>query len=544
MEAVTIKAPIGKVISSTDRKYGGEGNIETLAQSMKTHGLIHPPAVKEIPEKEGHYRVIAGRRRHAAAKLLGWKHIEVTVYPKGADEEAIALAENVNREDMHPLDEAETFSRQLEAGKPVEEVAKYYSRSVSGIHQRVRLTNLIGDLKMMFRDGKINLSTAALIAGLPEEDQEKFFKKFGDKNEVNKWEASSFVHSVQKFKIKDICDEQCAACKKRTHNSTPGLFDDDFAGIEDVCFDNECYAEKWENTIAGLIAKEGNANTENKIIFDQNIPKFLPKKTESITLAGVEYSILPSGKFTCNKTAKKAKSKTAWMVGRLWDSSSKSHKLGVLRVEYKENERPSYSSGSTPSDPVKVFMVDQIPGIKPEDRKYAAAVLEKKFQSHWRLKNKIKETMFDAIIEKRLQEKSGENLAALYIAEKCSGEDEKGVWHDIDPDYQNIFNRLFHPHGITELSDISGGPILEKVFLFLIATGLRANDMPDPDDSDMEWDSTEDTLFWKFAQMDKESYLQMYRETLEKEIKDVAGEQNQPQEEAVETVDDFDGDDD
>jgi len=163
MEAATIKVPVGKIISSTDRKYGGEGKIETLAQSIEQHGLIHPLAVKESAEKKGCYRVIAGRRRYEAVKLLGWKNVEVTVYADDADDAAIALAENVNREDMHPLDEAETFKRLQDEGKTVEEIAKYYSRTVSGIYHRIRLTNLIDGIKMMFRDGKIKLSGAAYI---------------------------------------------------------------------------------------------------------------------------------------------------------------------------------------------------------------------------------------------------------------------------------------------------------------------------------------------------------------------------------------------
>jgi ParB family chromosome partitioning protein len=157
METVIIKAPMGKIEFTSDRTHGGEGNIETLAQSIKALGIIHPPAAKELADNKGHYRIIAGRRRCAAAKLLGWKSIEIIVHPAKADEEAIALAENVNREEMHPLDEAERFRREMDSGKSAEEVARYYARSVSGIHQRVRLTNLVDGIKTMFRDGKMNL---------------------------------------------------------------------------------------------------------------------------------------------------------------------------------------------------------------------------------------------------------------------------------------------------------------------------------------------------------------------------------------------------
>ena len=191
METYIVDVPIKNIESVTDRIHGGEGSIETLAQSIKVVGMIHPPAVKELPDNKGHYRIIAGRRRFAAAKSLGWKKLEVIVHSEKADDEAIALAENVNREDMHPLDEAEKFKREVDSGKKVEEIAKYYARSISGIHQRIRLTLLIDGIKTMFRDGRINLSGAALIASLPEDDQEKFLKKYGDRK-ADKWEIGLY----------------------------------------------------------------------------------------------------------------------------------------------------------------------------------------------------------------------------------------------------------------------------------------------------------------------------------------------------------------
>ena len=513
METVTIRVPIGKVISSTDRKYGGEGNLETLAKSMETHGLIHPPAVKETPDNKGHYRVIAGRRRHAAAKLLGWKNIEVTVYPEKADDEAIALAENVNREDMHPLDEAETFKRQIEAGKSVEEVAKHYARSTSGIHQRIRLTNLIDGIKTMFRDGKINLSGAALIASLPEEDQEKFFKKHGEKN-VDNWEVKNFLGSVRRSPLQHILDKECGKCKKRTHNTTPGLFDD-FHSLEDVCFDGDCYAKKWQSLIAGLIAEQSGETGKN-IIFGNGIPQFYSKKATSVTIGGEEHTLLSANKYAWKVTNKKGKANTAWLVSLVWSSGS--YKLKASRVSYEELKRQSYNSYSTPLDPVKTFMVDQLPNLTQEEQKAVAEKVEKKFQSSWQFKNGIKEALLDTIIEKMLQEKSKENLAAMYISEKRGGEDDEGNWHEFDPDYQSLFDKIFGSSGITKLSDIQSNPMLEKVFMFLIATGLRTNDLPDLDDDDEEWAQTEQSLFWKFAQIDKELYLQLYREILDEAV--------------------------
>lgn len=511
--------PVEKIISSTDRKYGGEGSIETLAQSINEYGLIHPPAVKESADEKGFYRVIAGRRRYEAIKSLGWKTVEAHVYPNEADDEAIALAENVNREDLHPLDEAETFKHQLDSGKfaSVEEMAKYYARSVSGIHHRIRLTNLIDGIKTMFRDGKINISGAALIASLPEEDQEKFLKKFQNKN-VNHWDINVFFQSVQKFTIERIADKECEACKKRTHNTTPGLFDD-FTSLEDVCFDNDCYAKKWQGLIASLIAEKASpaSPTENNLVLDCGVPKFLPKKTKSVEIAGVEYALLEPNGYGFKETKKKSKNQTAWRIVEEWDSG-RNYVLTASRVTYEKQERQDNGSyRPTPSDPVKEFMIDKLPDIKPEDQKPVAEAMKKKHQWPWNFLSDVKIVLLSTIIEKRLKEESRENMAALYLAAKYSGEDENDVWHEIDSENWDMFAAIFGK--VIPLSEIPIEPWSQKIFTFIIAEGLQPSHMPDLKDSEEKWESSQRSLFWRFAQMSREEYTAMYQGILTEAIK-------------------------
>jgi ParB/RepB/Spo0J family partition protein len=527
----TIKVPVGKIISSTDRKYGGEGNIDTLAQSIKEHGLIHPLAVKESKEKPGHYRVIAGRRRFEAIKLLGWKKVDVIVHDQKVNEESIALAENVNREDMHPLDEAETFKRQLESGKGVEEIAKYYSRSTAGIYQRIRLTNLDNEIKAMFRDGKINLAAAALISSLPHADQAKFFKKYGEKTAVDKWEVCNFMRSVQKQTIKYIADKKCENCKERTHNTTPGLFEDDYSSLEDICFNSECYSKKWCALISSLIAKQ-TGETENNIILNR-LPEFLPKKSKTITIGDQEYTLIPSNGHDWKETIKKGKAKTAWLVSLNWAISSSSYSVKVTRVTYEKQERQTYSDSgyqSQHADPVKIFMIDQIPGISEEDKKVVVEKVKAAYNDNpWSFRNEVKECMLDSIITDRLK-KGGENYdpANFYLVTKISGEDEEGNWQEIAPDYQQYFTTAFG-EGVSA-TDIKVDAAAEKLFLFLIAISLRPSDMPDLSDSDVQWARAEQTAFWQFAQMTREEYIEMYKTILDVKVSEVlsAGQKEEP----------------
>jgi len=514
METVIIKAPIGKIEYSTDRAHGGEGNIDTLAQSIKAIGIIHPPAVKELKDNKGHYRVIAGRRRLAAVKSLGWTSVELKLYPDKADDEAVALAENVNREDMHPLDEADKFKREIDSGKSADEVAKYYARSVSGIHQRVRLANLSDGVKTMFRDGKINLSGAALIASLPRDDQEKFLKKYGDKK-VDKWEINNFLGTVQRLKIKHIADSECAKCKKRTYISSPGLFED-YSGLEDVCFDAECYAGKWKDLIAKLIAGQ-SGKTENTIIINRGVPEFLPKKTKVVTIGDIEYSILPQSGYSWNETKKKSAANTAWLISLEWHQSSGSYDVSADRVEYKVYEKPTYNSSSEPKDPVKIFFIDLLPDILPEEKKGVAELMYRKHEYPYSFFHHVNESVMETIISVRLIQEDKENMAALYLEKRCGGNDNEGNWHSIGPDYQGLFDLVFGEK--FSLSDIPSEPWVQKIFRLLIAMSIQNNNMPQLRDTDDHWKRTENTLFWRFAQITREEYISLYQQILTEAIR-------------------------
>jgi ParB family chromosome partitioning protein len=305
-EETFISIPVGKIVSESNRKHGGMGNLDILAESIKTEGLISPPTVADCGD--GTYRIVAGRRRIAAVLQLKWNEVTARVIDEADTDrlESIGLSENVNRQEMNPLDEAELFKKLLDKGTDIKDIAAYYDRSVSGIHHRVRLCGLHEEIKAMFREGRISLSGAALLASLPEGDQEKFSRKYGGDKKPGTWDISGFIQQAQHCVIAWIADGQCEKCKHRTRNSEPGLFEE-FGGLEDVCFDQECYAGKWKKLIEGLIAKEGVLPTENNIILDRGIPGFLPKRTETVTIGETEYKLFSNQKHSWNKTSKKAK---------------------------------------------------------------------------------------------------------------------------------------------------------------------------------------------------------------------------------------------
>jgi ParB family chromosome partitioning protein len=171
---------------SSNRAYGGEGDIQILAEDIKRNGIINPITVKPFPEEacagQMAYEVIAGRRRVQAVTLLGWKDIPSRIL-EGSEidhAEEIAGSENINRMAMHPLDEAAVFYKLIESGRPIEDLAKQYDRSVSAIWQRIQLLDLSDDIKTLFRNGNLSLYAAAMLKSLDEKDQQDFCKKAND----------------------------------------------------------------------------------------------------------------------------------------------------------------------------------------------------------------------------------------------------------------------------------------------------------------------------------------------------------------------------
>lgn len=123
------------------RKYFDETALEELAVSLKTYGMIQPIVVKKNGE---YYEIIAGERRWRAAKIAGMEKVPVVV-KKWEDAEAFeaALVENLQREDLNPMEEAESYLRlQEEFGLSQEKIAEKVGKSRSAITNSLRLLQL------------------------------------------------------------------------------------------------------------------------------------------------------------------------------------------------------------------------------------------------------------------------------------------------------------------------------------------------------------------------------------------------------------------
>ncbi len=164
------------------RKVFDQEKLETLAESIKEHGVVQPIIVR----KEGsRYIIVAGERRWRASKLAGLKTIPVIIKDLSTREVMeIALIENLQREDLNPIEEAEAYQKLMEEYEMTqEEVAKIVGKSRAAIANSVRLLTLTNEIKEMLLDGRITSGHARTLITIPDmERQNELAKEIVEKN--------------------------------------------------------------------------------------------------------------------------------------------------------------------------------------------------------------------------------------------------------------------------------------------------------------------------------------------------------------------------
>ena len=157
--------------------------LEDLMNSIREHGIIQPLTVTK--KKDGGYELIAGERRFRAANMLGLKKVPVTVRVADTKEKLIiALIENIQREDLNPVEEARGFERLMEEFNfTQEEVSKKVGKARSTVANTLRLLDLPDEIQAALADGVISAGSARAILSLKDRaSQLRFFKKLVSKH--------------------------------------------------------------------------------------------------------------------------------------------------------------------------------------------------------------------------------------------------------------------------------------------------------------------------------------------------------------------------
>ena len=172
-EPAEVKVRISQVEPNKEqpRKYLDEDALIELSESIKQYGVLQPLLVQK---KDNYYEIIAGERRWRAAKLAGVKEIPVVIKDY-SDQEVmeIALIENIQREDLNPIEEAQAYQRLIKDYRlKQDEVAEKVSKSRAAITNSLRLLKLDKRVQEMVMEGKLSNGHARTIISIEDGDKQ------------------------------------------------------------------------------------------------------------------------------------------------------------------------------------------------------------------------------------------------------------------------------------------------------------------------------------------------------------------------------------
>ena len=262
--------------STNPRRTFEESKLQELAQSIRSQGVLVPLIVR--PTAPESFEVVAGARRFRAAQRAELFAVPVRVVEL-TDSEALTLqlVENAIRSDVHPYEEAMAYAALLQSSEPRNDVASLAlktGRSVNHIYGRLRMAELIPAAAEAFQADQITAGHAALIARLPQAQQEQALDaasredwRTKEKHAVSVRELSQWIRENLMLSLAEaVFDREdaelvpaagsCVACAKRT-GANAFLFDDD---PQDDCLDGKCFHSKVtahiarkKQTVEGLV---------------------------------------------------------------------------------------------------------------------------------------------------------------------------------------------------------------------------------------------------------------------------------------------------
>ena len=170
----SLSLPISQVetCSSQPRKRFDDESLQELADSISQHGIIQPLTVRKL--SSGYYQIITGERRWRAARLAGLQEVPVIVIEADDRKAAeLAMIENLQREDLNPMEEAAGFQSLIESYHMTqEEAAQRVGKSRSAVTNALRLLGLTPSVRKLVEEGKLSAGHARALVPLSPSLQE------------------------------------------------------------------------------------------------------------------------------------------------------------------------------------------------------------------------------------------------------------------------------------------------------------------------------------------------------------------------------------
>ncbi len=214
------------------RKNFDKESLEELSLSIKEHGLLEPLLVKKSDEDK--YEIICGERRYRACKLANLENVPCLIRDDlGDNGYAVALIENIQREDLNPLEMAQAFNLMLEECKlSQEDLAKTLGKSRSSIANIVRLNNLQEDVKKMILANQIDLGHAKVLLSLEDPNLQLKAALYVIKKSLSVRQTEQLVKNI---KLNNTEELESTSSKEKVANNFSGLEEElnqKFSGIK------------------------------------------------------------------------------------------------------------------------------------------------------------------------------------------------------------------------------------------------------------------------------------------------------------------------
>lgn len=198
----SVRLSINEIEPNRDqpRKIFEEQALAELSASIKEHGVLQPLLVR--PMADGSYRLVAGERRYRAARMAGITEVPVTIREMTDEEESIfALIENLHREDLNAIEEAQGIKTLIDTfGFTQEEAAQKVGKSRTAVTNSLRLLNLPEDISNLVRDGKISMGHARALLSFEDMVEASRVAQLVVKDGISVRDVERLAKSAQKAK--------------------------------------------------------------------------------------------------------------------------------------------------------------------------------------------------------------------------------------------------------------------------------------------------------------------------------------------------------
>ena len=274
---------LDKIITNPNqpRKYFSEEKMEELKESIKNNGLIQPIIVRKLENTvQNKYEIIAGERRYRACKSLGFESVQCVVIQAGDSKSyEFSVLENIQRENLNPIEEAESYVMLMEVyGYTQENMAQKLGKTRSAISNKIRLLKLPEAIKSYVRTGELSYGHARTLLGLKDNFEiEKIVKKIIEKSYTVR-DVEKIVKKYNEFQDNEV----------KTFNEKNKSFD--IEKYDDSKFENneekEFLEKKLREFFETKVEIKGELNKRGKIEIEYYDYEDLAK---IVTLLGIDF---------------------------------------------------------------------------------------------------------------------------------------------------------------------------------------------------------------------------------------------------------------